>query len=275
MRKRIIRSVLAFVLCFGMFAGCGSKLSADESTVFVQKDGSIISVDVEEFDSDSYDEQGLKDYVEQTISEYNEENGKNQVRLKKLSMKDGKAELTMEYASAADYRKLNGIDFFAGTMAEALAAGYSFDADFASVQDGSPVGACDTGEFINDSSYKVVIIKGNTNVQVKGKIAYVSTTNTRLLDSNTVSIKEGNSLFGSSTETQQVEGTEVVSTENTATEAVMDTQSAESEGAVSEDDLLEASEEEKEPVFEFDEDNGSGQEADSEFSQVYTYIIYQ
>lgn len=276
MRKRITPAVLTIILCIGMLAGCGSRLSVDESTVFVQKDGSIVSVDVEEFDSASYDEQGLRDYVEQTVAEFNDQNGANQVKLKQLSVKDGKAELSLEYATAADYRKLNGIDFFAGTLAEALAAGYSFDADFASVKDGAPVVSCAAGEFINDSSYKVVIIKGNTNVQVKGKIAYVSTVNTKLLDSSTVSIREGISLFDSASDTQMVENSQAVSTETTGTEAVFDTQLEESEGSVSEDDLLEAStEEESGPVFQFDEDSNSGQEKDSEFSQIYTYIIYQ
>lgn len=275
MRKRITKAVLTFILCLGMLAGCGSKISADESTVFVQKDGSVVSVDVEEFDSNTYDEQGLKDYVEQTVSEYNEQNGKNQVKFKKLSVKDGKAELTMEYATAADYRKLNGIDFFAGTLAEALAAGYSFDCEFASVKDGSPVEVCDTGEFINDSSYKVVIIKGNTNLQVKGEIAYISTVNTKLLDGSTVSIKEGNALLGSENDTQNIDGTEAVSTEISGTEMTTETMSTELEGSVSEDDLLEAAGEEETPVFQFDEEDESDQKEGSEFSQVYTYIIYQ
>lgn len=275
MGKKMRHAVLAIILCLGMLAGCGSGISADENTVFVKKDGTVVSVDVENFDANTYDEQGLKEYVEQTISEYNEENGKNVVKLKNLSVKDGQAKLTLQYASAADYRKLSGIDFFAGTLAEALAAGYTFDADFASVKDGMPQAACDTGDFINDSSYKVVIIKGNINVQIKGKIAYVSTANTKLLDGSTVSVREGNSLFGTSADTQGTEETEAVYTETSATEAVTDTQTTGEGGAVSEDELLESSEEEKKPVFQFDDDSASNQEADSEFSEVYTYIIYQ
>lgn len=268
MSKKIRRTVLAIALCFVMLAGCGSGISADENTVFVQKDGTVVSVDVEEFDTNTYDEQGLKDYVDQTISDYNSENGKNQVSLKNLAVKDGKAKLTLQYASAADFRKMNGIDFFAGTMAEALAAGYTFDGDFASVKDGVAQAKCGTGEFINDSSYKVVVIKENINVQVKGKIAYVSTVNTKLLDDSTVSIREGNSLFESAGETQKGDATEI-----SATEAVAATETEES--AVSEDELLESTGEEKMPVFQFDDDETAGQKADSEFSQVYTYIIYQ
>ena len=98
----------------------------------------------------------------------------------------------------------------------------------------------------------------------------------KLSDSSTVSIREGISLFDSASDTQMVENSQAVSTETTGTEAVFDTQLEESEGSVSEDDLLEAStEEESGPVFQFDEDSNSGQEKDSEFSQIYTYIIYQ
>ena len=151
-------------------------------------------------------------------------------------------------------------------MAEALAAGYSFDTDFASVSD-KEIKACDKNEFLNDASYKVVVIQANTNVSVKGTIAYVSVQNTNYIDSKTIAIREGTSIFNNGKEnnteaTETQEGTETVAeTENT-------------EQAVSEDDLLNATTEETEKVFDFSEDTAENK-TDSEFSQVYTYIIYK
>ena len=66
MKKFMVWALVA-VMCLGMFAGCGASYAADESTVFVLKDGSIVSTDVEDFDEGTYDADGLKDYVDQTI----------------------------------------------------------------------------------------------------------------------------------------------------------------------------------------------------------------
>ena len=185
-------------------------------------------------------------------------------------MKDKTAVLTLEYASASDYQKFNDIELFTGSVAEALAAGYTFDADFASVSD-SEIKACDSSEFLNDPSYKVVIIKGNTNVQVKGTIAFASIQNTIYVDNRTISIREGASLLDSgknsaqSTESETQSGTEVVTTETE--------QTTETSGAVTDEDLLNMTEEDTEPVFTFDRDETK--DTGSEFSSVYTYIIYK
>lgn len=263
-----ISFITAMILCIGMLAGCGASYAVDESTVFVQKDGSIVSTDVEEFDENTYDYDGLKKYVDDAIRTYNDDNGKGQVKLKNLSVKDHKATLTIAYDSAADYQKFNDIELYTGSVAEALAAGYSFDVSFASVEDGK-IALCDVDEFLNDASYKVVIIRGNTNVKVKGKISYVSTVNTTYVDGSTIAIREGTSLVGQENETQGTEAaTEVAGTELPA-------EMQETDGAVSEDDLLSSGDEETEVIFNFDEAEGDGSAVESEFSQVYTYIIYK
>ena len=61
--KKFSQIVLVFLLSVGMFTGCGTSYKADESTVFVLKDGKIVSTDVENFDEKTYDKDGLKEYV--------------------------------------------------------------------------------------------------------------------------------------------------------------------------------------------------------------------
>lgn len=267
MMNKIKLTILVMILSIGMLAGCGASYAADESTVFVRKDGSVVSTDVEKFDENTYEQDGLKTYVEEAISSYNSEYGKGMVKLKNLSVKDSKAVLTIEYNSAADYQRFNEIDFFTGSVAEALAAGYAFDVDFASVSDGKAV-SCDVDEFLNDASYKVVIIRGNTNVKVKGSIAYVSAVNTNYVDSQTIAIKEGTSVFG---QENVIQGTEEA-TEVEGTEA--QTEALEADGAVSDDELLNVGEEDTEMIFQFDEED-TDSDGGSEFSQVYTYIVYK
>ena len=43
--KKFGQIVLVFLLSVGMFTGCGTSYKADESTVFVLKDGKIVSTD--------------------------------------------------------------------------------------------------------------------------------------------------------------------------------------------------------------------------------------
>lgn len=59
-----------------------------------------------------------------------------------------------------------------------------------------------------------------------------------------------------------------------ATEAA-GTQIEETTGAVSDDDLIDVTEQESEVKFQFDEEDTSTDDATGEFSQVYTYIIYK
>ena len=225
--KKFGQIVLVFLLSVGMFTGCGTSYKADESTVFVLKDGKIVSTDVENFDEKTYDKDGLKEYVKNEIDTYNEKNGKGSVSLKKLDTGEKKATLTIAYRTAEDYQKFNDMELYTGSVAEALAAGYSFDGSFASVKNGK-IKACESSAFLDDSSYKVVVIRGNTNVKVKGTICYVAGT--------------------------QIE---------------------ETTGVVSDDDLIDVTEQESEVKFQFDEEDTSTDDATGEFSQVYTYIIYK
>jgi hypothetical protein len=267
---KVTALITLLLLCIGMLGGCGESFAADTGTVFIRKDGSVVSTDVETFDTDQYDKDGLQTYIDDAISAYNEENGEENVKCKSLNVKDGVATLTITYATADDYQKFNGIELFTGSVAEALAAGYSFDDSFANVQ-GGEISACDdVSEFLDDSSYKVVIIRGNTNVQVKGSIAYVTTTNTTYVSNNTIAIAEGTSLF----ETESVGGSteSVTETVGTEVETETETQAEEPAGSVSEDDLLAASTEDTEVVFDFPEEEST---TDTEVSQVYTYIIYK
>ena len=164
--KKFGQIVLVFLLSVGMFTGCGTSYKADESTVFVLKDGKIVSTDVENFDEKTYDKDGLKEYVKNEIDTYNEKNGKGSVSLKKLDTGEKKATLTIAYRTAEDYQKFNDMELYTGSVAEALAAGYSFDGSFASVKNGK-IKACESSAFLDDSSYKVVVIRGNTNVKSK------------------------------------------------------------------------------------------------------------
>lgn len=265
--KKFLSFALAMVLCVGILSGCGTNYNAEESTVYVRKNGKIVSTDVEEFDTSAYDESALKAYIDEAIDSYTSENGSGRVKLQSLKVEDNKATLIIEYASADDYTNFNGVQLFTGTLAEALAAGYTFDGDFASISDGRAT-ACDVSEFKNQDGFKVCIIKANTNLNVTGDIKYASVENVSLVDKKTVAIAAGNNLLG-----QAVASTE--STTENATESVEEvTTESIDDGSISEDELLEVGEEEQEIDFGFDDDSSADETTDT-YTNVYTYVIYK
>ncbi len=259
--RRITAIMLLSALCFVLLWGCGAKYDAEESTVFVLKDGKIVSTDVDDFDEEKYDEEELEEYVDGQISAYNEENGKNSVKLENLSVKDGKAVLTLEYQDWSDYKDFYGVELFSGSVSEALSMGYTFDAEFAAVKDGKPT-PCKASDFFENSSYKVLIIKANTNVQVKGTICYVSSENVSLVDKKTVSIRPGNRLFEDEEATEELGATETVGTEENSADA----------GSVGEDELDMGTEDPEEITFEFEEETEKDTGA---AGAVFTYIVYK
>jgi hypothetical protein len=265
--KKTITTLLALVLGIGMLTGCGTDYATEESTVFVQKDGKVVSTDVESF-SDSYDEEELNNYVETMISEYTAQYGENSVTLNEVTVADGKATLILTYASPEDYSRFNGIELFTGSIAEALAAGYDFNVDFADVTGDTPT-ACSASAFTGEDGYKVVVIKTNANVNVSGKICYVSQKNVSLVDKKTISIAVGNRL---------IEGAEVTEEETEEVEETTEAMPVEvtDEGSIDEDEILTGEDEDTEIVFDFGEEEETYVSSEnSSYSTVYTYIIYK
>lgn len=193
MKKRIC-AILCAALCVGVLAGCGSTVDADTDMVFVDKKGGVTSVDVETLDKEYYDEEELKSYVDDAVAEYNDQNGRNSVRVLDLSVENGTAKLKMEYKTAEDYSSFNGIELYQGKVVSALAAGYDFAVDFVSVEDGAVSGTASREEIYADDDLQAVIIKANTDVTVDGDICFVSSENVRLTGTDSVSIREGYSL---------------------------------------------------------------------------------
>lgn len=244
--------ILVIILAVFVFGSCATDYEkAETNTVYVLKNGKIISTDVEAFDEKIYDKAEFKSYVKDVIDTYNSEIGKKAVKQKSFEINDSKATLVLEYADADVYEKVNSIELFTGTINEAQEAGYEFDCEFAKLADGKAVTAT-SEEFMKNEDYKVVILKSNTKVVVPGEICYVSTENTAKLEEDWILIEDGSVLL--------------------AEEIVVDTEfGTEAEGAdgsISEEELVA----EEDIVFDFGKEEKNN---NSQFSDVLTYIIYK
>ena len=245
--------VLVIVSIIGVFVlgGC-STYETDTNTVYLIEDGKVVSNSVEDFDESVYSKDELKSYIKGLVDTYNAEHP-DAIKQKSLNVKNGTATLVMEYATAEDFETFEGTEIFVGSIADAVAAGYTFEGEFANVADGKAM-PWTAEEFINDTTYQVVIIKANVNVSLKeGQICYVSAQNTESVKDGVVVIKDGANIFAN---------LDVVETE--------DTESAtELEGVITEDELLLGTEEEI--IFDF----GDEEVEENQYSSVYTYIIYK
>ena len=255
--KRLGCVSLSAVLGVLMLAGCGqADLNADTDTVYVEKNGKVLSMDVETFDQDYYDETELKDFVDSEVADYNKEHGEKSVEVKDLSVEDQTAKLKLSYQSVDDYSAFTGMELYQGKVVQAMAAGYDFDTDFAAV-DGEKVHGVTADEITGQGDLKVVIIRANTDVQVDGKILYVSCDNVTLTGKNTISIKPGCGIEKTwITESEQVSGTEAPEEAGT-----------EEDGFVIEGEVSLSTEETEGTVTEI--------QGDPSDTDIYTYIIYK
>lgn len=185
--KKVTGAGVLLILCMCLLFGCSKKTSVDTATVFIEKKGQIVSVDVETLDKDYYNETELEEYINDHVTDYVEDNGET-VELTSFEVTDGVAKLQMKYDSYEDYSRFNGIDLYTGTVVTALAAGYDFDVEFSQISKDSDVQMVSRDEVLANDEYKVAIIKANVNVQVPGSILYVSSENTKVVDKHTVSI---------------------------------------------------------------------------------------
>lgn len=251
----ILLLIVVIIATIFVLRSCGTDYTkTDANTVYVLKNGKIVSTDIEAFDEKSYDKDSLEAYIKDIVDTYNKENGEHSVKQKTLEVENAKVTLVLEYENADVYEAINGVEMFAGTIKEATDAGYDFSCKFAKVKDGKAVAAT-TEDFVNSEEYKVLIIKSNTKVVLPGTVCFVSTENVASVGEDYVIIKDAAQL----------------EVDESGLGAESNTETGTEEGAddsISEDEMLSGSED---IVFDF----GDEETTESQITEVLTYIIYK
>lgn len=227
---------------------------ADKDTVFLLKDGKVISVTVEDFEESTYDKEKLSSYIEEKLASYNAENGEDMAKKKSLEVEDNVAKLVIEYANTQAYEAIEGNELFVGTMSEALKAGFTFEGTYAKLS-GDKVTEALATDFTTNMDYKVAIIKANTTVSIDGEVCYVSVENIEKVGADWVTIKDGAMLEVTPFSTESLDVTE-----------------SEMGDEVVGEDELEIGSESTEVDFDFGDEETK---EESQYSDVYTYIIYK
>ena len=183
MKRRSAAMLLAILFCL---TGCGGIDGAKESTVTVNKEGVVTEALIEEFLSENYDAEELEASIKELADTYNEEIGKEAVKIMKIQVKEGVATALLQYGSDDVYREFNQVDFFAGTVGQAKEEGYTFAGTFQDVE-GKEIASGTVLDSCTDQ--QVIIIREPLNVQVPGKILYVSN-NMKILNNKQAKLEQ-------------------------------------------------------------------------------------
>lgn len=177
--KRMMRVGVLLVLTAAVLGGCGKAFSADTDTVYVQKKGTVKGANVADFDKEYYDEAELESFINDTVDTYIAKAGEGTVEVKDFAVEDGTAHVYLNYACAEDYAQFNGVDFYAGTVLDAMADGYDIPDAFTAVTEKDIAW--------DDQDNKIVIIGQQTQVRVDGTILFVSS-NASVVDKHTADV---------------------------------------------------------------------------------------
>lgn len=188
MKKNICFCLAAVFLLLSLTA-CGGSLEVNKNTIYVQKKGKVTGVNVtDSFSKEYYDAQELESYINDRVEAYAAAHGEDSVKVEEFSAEGSTAKLTMQYNGYEDYANFNEVVLFAGSMPQAMSAGYDFEDEFLKVEDGVLSGTADKSEVIAASDSKVVILSEKVDVKVDGTILYASAKYTSLAAKDTVSI---------------------------------------------------------------------------------------
>lgn len=177
--KKIFRVVSIAVAALALLTGCGKEFSADVDTVYVEKKGGIKGANVATFDKDYYSESELSDFINDAVNTYVAKEGDGTVAIADFGVTDGIAHVYLDYAGYEDYAQFNGVEFFAGTVLEAQAAGYEVPGDLKSVTEKETQ--------MDETKNKLVIVGQQTTVRVDGEILFVSD-NVTVNDKNSATV---------------------------------------------------------------------------------------
>ena len=164
-------------------SGCGfSHETINESTIIINRDGTIDSVIVEDFPVNKYDENELRQMIHDNVWAYNNTHDSGDVKLISCNVADDMVTVEMMYNSGTDYADFNDRDFYFGTVSAARDAGYAKNATLNNAHGDNTV----SGEMINDlATYHMVVFDENVNVMTYGSVLYYSS-NLEILADNTV-----------------------------------------------------------------------------------------
>lgn len=185
--KRWKIGVCIFIMAV-FLTGCGDKsLNVDTNTLYIKSDGSISEASFELFDKDYYDAAELESFVRAEVRDYNYRNVKEAIAVDRVEVMDKVAASYLTYQSAEDYIAFNKLEMFAGTVKQAMDAGYDFETEFLDYAKQEKAGIL---EVTKETANKILVLDAGLDVRVEGTICFVSS-NVQKKDKKNVTLTQG------------------------------------------------------------------------------------
>jgi len=165
--RKVIVIFCGLLLAVSLLA-CGTD-SLSESTLKIDKNGQVTSILVEEFDKSYYDINELEEMIRLEIAEYNRNVGGERIVLVSLEVVNENVKAVMQYTDYSDYAAFNEIEFFVGTVEDALNQGIDLKHVMLEAGKDNTISPQQVREL---SKYNLVMWQGDMPVEVPGKIKY-------------------------------------------------------------------------------------------------------
>ena len=177
--KKGILAIIILLAAASLFACAPAEEEYEESTLTVRKRGKVTEKIIDSFSKDYYDIEELKGEFATSISEYNDKIGGDEIKLKKIELRDSKVYVDLEFKGPSDYESFVGHTLFVGTISDAYDNGYSMDVTLKGVDAGNKIGKV---QIMGMKDKNIVILSEHVRVRTFEDIAYVSA-NVEVIDS--------------------------------------------------------------------------------------------
>lgn len=156
-----------------LLSGCNrsEELVPDDikvSTLLMGENGRVQSAIVGDFDKPYYNEEEFKKFVEEEITEYNQNKKKDTVTMTFFAIKDNLAKIILKFSDIENYALFNNASAKCISTEEALKDKH-IPKEFICVKTGEKV---TKEEALKEKKYKVIMLKEPLDVRVEGKIKY-------------------------------------------------------------------------------------------------------
>ena len=179
--RRFLSYILIVMMIVLPLTGCSDEeKDYAETTITVEKKGRVRERIVDTFDKDYYNIEELKSEFFDSVSQYNETIGGEEIRLKNIEMKDSRVYVDLEFTGPSDYENFVGEKLFVGTIADAYDNGYTMDVVLKGVDKGDKI---DKIKIMGMSDSSIVIMSEHARIRTFRDIAYVSA-NVDVIDGN-------------------------------------------------------------------------------------------
>lgn len=102
--RRIGKTTVILLVTASLLTACGNPINKMKAnTVYINKEGKVESLSVEDFDKEYYSEDELKQFIDKEVTAQQKERGEGSISLKDFEVKEKKASLKLLYSNTDDY----------------------------------------------------------------------------------------------------------------------------------------------------------------------------